>query len=397
MKLFTEYPEKDELQYYELLAEKARIQMDKLYGNQETARRDTHAKTHACIKARLEIFDFDEQKIKNALAKLSPLATEQLHKTSLKQGILATPKEYSVLLRFANGRTTVENDYVSDARSMSVKIIGVAGERLPQSHELHTQDLIVQNSEIFFIETIKDYDGFFSSVIESKKAALQWLLTHPKQFLALRHTTSRTPKSLLTEKYWSGSASALGLKSDFDTSQLGVSPVEYPAVVKYAFTPVSSQPPHQIIANESRPGIPKLPFIDRAKALGLDQNQPDNYYRDDLIEKLAKTDAEYCWDFGIQFQTNLKMSIDNVTVVWREKESPFFTVGRLKIKHQNINYEQQADFAENLRFSPWNGLAVHRPVGALNRLRSIVYPIVAEYRHQKRGINYQEPTGEECE
>jgi hypothetical protein len=166
-------------------------------------------------------------------------------------------------------------------------------------------------------------------------------------------------------------------------------------VIKYAFTPVSSQPPHNRIPLQSRPGIPKLPFSDRAKALGLDPSQPDNYYRDDLIQSLAKPNAQYCWDFGIQFQTSPKMSIDDTTITWKESESPFFTVGRLTVKHQIINFEKQYDFCENLRFSPWNGLAVHRPVGCINRLRGVVYPVVASYRHQKRGLVFQEPTGNE--
>ncbi|KKD39718.1 MAG: hypothetical protein WAN66_00250 [Limnoraphis robusta] len=114
-----------------------------------------------------------------------------------------------------------------------------------------------------------------------------------------------------------------------------------------------------------------------------------------MIQALAKPDAEYCWDFGIQFKTKPEMSIDDVTVLWDQDESPFFTVGRLTVKHQQINLDKQCDFCENLRFSPWNGLAVHRPVGALNRLRSVVYSLVGEYRHQKRRLNYQEPTGAE--
>jgi catalase len=187
----------------------------------------------------------------------------------------------------------------------------------------------------------------------------------------------------------------LGLKPDFDASETTVVPVEYPAVIKYAFTPVSSQPPHNRISLQSRPGIPKLPFNDRAKALGLDPNQPDNYYRNDLIQSLAQPDAQYCWDFGIQFQTSPKMSIEDTTVLWKESESPFLPVGRLIVKHQIINFEKQYDFCENLRFSPWNGLSVHRPVGAINRLRGIVYPIVASYRYQKQSPVFQEPTGNE--
>lgn len=70
-------------------------------------------------------------------------------------------------------------------------------------------------------------------------------------------------------------------------------------------------------------------------------------------------------------------------------------VGRLTVKHQIIDYEEQSDFNENLRYSPWNGLAVHRRVGAIDRIRGVVYPVVANYRLQKRGLVCQEPTGEE--
>lgn len=402
--LFTEYPEHEEQKYYGLLAEQARTQMDKLFKHEVLAKRDTHVKTHVCVKGSLEIFDFDEEKIKRELARRTPLTDEQIQGISLKQGLLAKPKHYPVWLRFANGRTKVANDYVPDTRSMSVKVMGVEGERLKQSHELKSQDIIVQNAEVFFIKSIRDYYDFFRSVVESEKAAKQWLFTHPSQFLALLKITGRTPKSLLTERYWSGSAYALGLKTDFDVSQPGLVPVEYPAVIKYAFTPISCQVPHQPIPFQLRPGLTQLPFAnielplkesDRAKAVGLDVSQPDNYYRDELIQELAKPDSEYSWDLGIQFQTSPKMSIDDVTITWSEQESPFFTVGRLTVKHQVIKFAKQEDFAENLRFSPWNGLAVHRPVGALNRIRNIVYPIVAEYRHQKRKLNYQEPTGEE--
>ncbi|WP_013321768.1 hypothetical protein [Gloeothece verrucosa] len=395
MNLFTEYPEKNEQELNNLVIEQVKKQIQKLYGDKPSAKRDTHAKTHGAIKGSLEIFDFDEEAIKRQLVQTIELSADKIKSLSLKQGLLAQAKQYPVWIRFANGRTTVENDYVADTRSMSVKIIGVEGERLKTSHELRTQDIITQNTEIFFIKNIQYYYEFFKSVVDSPKAALIWLLTHPQQFLALQKMTGPTPKSLLTEKYWSGSAFSLGLKSDFDESKPGHVPVEYPAVVKFAFTPVSPQAPHEAIPFQSRAGIPKLPFIDRAKALGFSKDQPDNYYRDDLIQKLKKPDAQYCWDFGIQFQANTQMSIDDVTVLWPEEQSQFFTVGRLTVNHQIMDSQEQLKFGENIQISIWNGLTVHRPVGALNRLRSLVYPIVADYRHQRNNVNYQEPTGDE--
>lgn len=392
MKLFTEYPEKDELKYYALMSALAQKRMENLYGGEkkEPAKRDTHAKTHAAVQGTLEIFNFDEAVIKQELNKRTLLTEVQLSAISLKQGLFAKPKQYPVWLRFANGGFTVKNDYEPDTRSMAIKVMGVEGERLPQSHELKTQDIIVHNTEIFFVKTIKDFYSFFSAVYRAglapllKLSPLLWLLLHPQEFSYLKNGTKLTPKSLLVSRYWSASAFSLGLKSDFDPSQPGLVPVEYPVVIKYAFTPVSSQPPHQQLPFQSRPESE----IKRAKALGAE----DNFYREDLIQALAKPDAEYSWDFQIQFQTSPQMPIDDTTIAWNETESPFFTVGRLTVKHQKVKSPQEDDLGENLRFSVWNGLAVHRPVGAINRLRSIVYPIVAEYRHKKRGVKYQEPT-----
>jgi hypothetical protein len=392
MKLFTEYPEKDETKYCALMSELVKKNMDNLYGGEKKkiAKRDTHSKTHAAVQGTLEIFDFDEAAIKQELSKRTSLTEAQLNAISLKQGLFAKPKQYPVWLRFASGAFSVKNDYEGDTRSMAIKVIGVEGERLPQSHEFHTQDIIVHNTELFFIRTIKDFHSFFTAIYRAglspvfKLLVLLWLKLHPYESTLLKTSFKRFPKTLLIERYWSASAYSLGLKSDFDPSQPGRVPVEYPAVVKYGFTPVSSQPPHQPFPLESRPES-ELKCV---KASG----EEDNYYREDIIQALAKPDAEYCWDFQIQFQTSPEMSIDDSTIVWNEEESPFFTVGRLTVKHQKVHSPKENDFGEDLSFSPGNGLAVHRPVGAINRLRSIVYPIVANNRHEKRGVKYQEPT-----
>ena len=398
MQLFTEYPEKNEREYCDRVVQIVKQQMEFLYGNAEpnSTKRDTHAKTHVCVRGTLEIFNFDEAALKAELTQKTALTAAQLEPISLKQGLLAKPQQYPVWIRFANGRGSVGNDFKPDTRSMSVKVIGIKGTRLKASHEVSSQDIITQNAAIFFAKTVKDYYGFLSAVMKSRKSSLYkllplfWLLIHPQQKAAVKTITSRVPKSLLTESYWSGSASALGLKPDFDAEQTGIKPVTYPAVVKYGFTPVSIQPPYNKLISESR----SQNEIKQAKAQAKNGTS-DNYYREQIISALSQPDAKYCWDFGIQLQTSPEMSIDDVTIPWSETESPFLTVGRLTVEHQTINFEFQCDFCENLRFSPWNGLAVHRPVGALNRLRTAVYPIVAEYRHQKRGVQYREPTGEE--
>jgi catalase len=396
MQLFTEYPEKDEVKYCNLMRDLVKKNMENLYGGEdkEPAKRDTHSKTHAAVQGTLEIFDFDEAAIKQELSKRTSLTQAQLEAISLKQGLFAQPKQYPVWIRFASGAFSVKNDYEPDTRSMAIKVIGVEGERLPQSHELKTQDIIVHNTEIFFVKTIRRFHSFFSAIYQASRSPLLkfvpllWVLLHPHEASLLKYGFKRVPKSLLTERYWSASAYSVGLKPDFDPSQPGQVPVEYPVVIKYAFTPVSPQPPHQPLPFQPRPESD----LERAKAAAKASGSKDNYYREDLTQALAKPEAEYWWDFQIQFQTSPEMSIDDTTIAWSEEESPFFTIGRLTIKHQKVASPEESDFGENLSFSPGNGLAVHRPIGAINRLRSIVYPIVADYRHKRRGVKYQEPT-----
>ncbi|MEO1391376.1 MAG: catalase [Cyanobacteria bacterium J06634_5] len=394
MKLFTEYPEREERTHFQRVTEQVTLNLEKLYGDKPRALRDTHAKTHACVRGTLEIFDFDESAIKARLKQTvlsDRLSDDEIDAIVLKQGLFSTPQRYPVWIRFANGRTEVEDDYIGDARSMSVKVMEVEGDRLPDSHEAHTQDLITQNAEIFFIKTIKNYYGFFKFVVKGGLWPLLWLIFHPFQLLALQSVTKRYPKSLLTQRCWSGSASALGLPDNFESLEPGQAPVQYPVAVKYGFTPVACDAPHQPLPEESREWTSRAQAKRRRRA----SNTPDHYYREELIQSLAQPEAKYCWNFDLQIQTAPKQSIDDVTVIWPEDKAPFFTVGRLTVAHQVIDFEAQCTFCENLRFSPWNGLAVHRPIGALNRLRAGVYRQVGEYRLRKQGLKYQEPTGEE--
>jgi len=374
--LFTEYTESDERKNYALLETLLRSRMKELYGSAKRAYRDTHAKSHAAVRAHIEIFDIDESTIKQKLPDTG-LTAAQAEGISIRQGLFARPGRYPVWLRFANGNGTRNPDSAGDTRSMSVKIIGVEGERLVESYKTDNQDIVTQNCDIFFISSIACYFSFLKAIFKSKILLVIWLLFHLGQALALKRITKFAPKSLLTERYWSGSAYSLGKSQQPDTCPDADSR-SYPAVVKYSFTPVSPQEPHHELPRTS---------LDIAK-----RELPRNYYREELIEQLAKPDAKYCWDLGIQFQTDPDMSIDDITVSWPEDKSPFFTVGRLTVEHQVIDFKQQFDFCENLTFAPWNGLSAHRPVGALNRLRKLVYPLVAAYRHNKIGDDYREPT-----
>lgn len=336
--LYTEYPEVGEAANIEKVKAIVKATLQYRYGNAPKTLRDTHTKTHGCAKASFSVNEDIPEKY--------------------KQGLFGKAATYPAWVRFANGRGSVEADSVEDTRSMSVKIIGVKGERLKDASEAHTQDIITQNTPLFFIRSIAQYADFFEHAAKSPNGVAEWFAdpAHRHEAVTLKQMTSAFPGSLLEEKYWSGAA-----------FQLGIAPKQI--AVKYLFIPCAAG------QSKPRPGI------------------PNGYYRAELVSHLSGSGA--CWNFAVQEQTKKDMPIDDLTFAWSEQESPPVVIGKLTMPPQVIDSPAQDEFCENLSFSPWNATVEHQPIGALNRLRKQVYPIVSAYRHEKNGTPISEPSGSE--
>lgn len=120
----------------------------------------------------------------------------------------------------------------------------------------------------------------------------------------------------------------------------------------------------------------------------------ENYLRQAMIDTLAH--GPVVFDFAIQFQKDpVTMPIENASVVWPEKDSPFIRIATLELPAQVFDYPAQDDFARNLTFNPWHTLAVHRPLGNQNRARKSIYHATSRMRQDINGERHQEPTGEE--
>lgn len=80
------------------------------------------------------------------------------------------------------------------------------------------------------------------------------------------------------------------------------------------------------------------------------------------------------WELRVQLCTDLdKMPVEDATVAWDEKESPYRTVARIEVQPQlSTGTDLQAIADENSFFSPWHGLAAHQPLGSVNRSSSHV-------------------------
>jgi len=91
--------------------------------------RSVHAKAHGIARGALTIPD-----------DLPP---------ELAQGIFAAPGTYEAVLRLSTNAGDILPDAVGLPRGLALKVLGVAGERLPGSEGDTTQDFIMVNGPVF--------------------------------------------------------------------------------------------------------------------------------------------------------------------------------------------------------------------------------------------------------
>jgi hypothetical protein len=120
----------------------------------------------------------------------------------------------------------------------------------------------------------------------------------------------------------------------------------------------------------------------------------DNFLRNAMIETLNKQSVSF--DFAIQFQKDpVKMPIEDASIIWPEKDSPFITVASIEIPKQTFTHASQDAFARNLTFNPWHTLAELRPLGNQNRARKSIYLATSRMRQSINAEQHIEPTGDE--
>jgi hypothetical protein len=58
---------------------------------------------------------------------------------------------------------------------------------------------------------------------------------------------------------------------------------------------------------------------------------------------------------------------------------------------QDCDSDWQADYGENLSFTPWHALPEHRPLGGINRAREVIYEAISTQRHTYNREPRREP------
>ncbi|MGY2048069.1 catalase family protein [Methylobacterium sp. JK268] len=314
--------------------------------------RGVHAKSHGLLVGRVEV--------------LPGLAPE------LAQGAFARPGTHEAVLRLSTNPGDILDDSVSTPRGLALKILSVPGERLPGADgvaEGATQDFVLANAPAF---VAPDAAAFLKSL-----KLLAATTDTPQIFKKAFSATLRGVETVL-EALGSKSPTIIALGGHPETHILGETfysqvPLRWgDHVAKVALVPVS----------------------DALRALtgaALNVNGKPDGLREAVSAFFEENEA--VWELRAQLWTNREtMPIEDASVPWPEEESPYRTVARITVPPQETwSPEKVRVIEDGLAFSPWHGIAAHRPLGSIMRARRAVYPASSAFRAQRNGCPIHEP------
>lgn len=308
-----------------------------LQDGERPAHRDAHPRAHGCVRAEFRVDD-----------DVPP---------NLAQGVFVPSRSYPAWIRFSNGNPdATRHDAEGDVRGMAIKLLGVPGEKLlPDERGAQTQDFVLMSHPVFFSDDPRRYLDLVQ--VTGIKNPLKKKL---KEFLALGLTGA-----LIAHK-----ATSLKIASPLET--------RYWSTVPYRL----GDPPHkQAVKFSARPAGPPMATIPG--------NPAPQFLRDTMVRQLAAGEARF--DFLIQ-PRRADMSVENSMVEWKEADAPFVKVATITIPRQQFGTPERDQFGENLSFTPWHALPQHRPLGAVNRIRRLVYQTISRLRHDLNKAPRQEPS-----
>lgn len=295
-----------------------------------SAHRDAHFKAHGCVKAQFRVLQLPNE---------------------VSIGIFAEAREYPAWIRYSNGSGKVQDDSVGDGRGMAIKLMGV------ERSQSGTQDFVMVNHPVFFVKNAADYVEFQKALVEDSPIKFFLPGVNPLNFrlheLAIATAIrSRKVDNPLDAQYWSATPYRFG-----DTAM--------------KFSARACDKP--------------------SKSSSAETTSP-NFLRENMQKHLNHGDA--CFDFMVQLRKHaVEMPIEDPTVEWNEKDSPFIPVAKITISSQQFNTPEQLKFCEDLSFTPWHAVLDHQPLGGINRVRKAVYETSSRIRHELNGAERREPIG----
>lgn len=264
----------------------------------------------------------------------------------LKVGIFAH-EQFEAWIRFSSD-TVPGNADMKTTVGVGIKLFGVPGKKMLEGDEdATTADFLLQNMNVFFVDTAKDMCEFTQAGVVNHDYD-SYLKKHPETKKIL-DAMAKKVSSCLATNYWSAVPYSFGKR-----------------FVKY-----------------------KLEYVPPPFSTPPSQNNAD-YLAADLQARLNMGEAQF--RFLVQFSNDpVRMPVDKATVEWDETASTPIQLATIVIRKQDISVQGQAEYGENLSFNPWRTLEEHRPAGSINDARRVVYKAGAELRRDRNGVPVVEP------
>ncbi|MEO5686532.1 MAG: catalase family protein [Burkholderiaceae bacterium] len=349
-----EHPAPDEAQTQASIDEQMRKIQERTYADGGKALRSVHAKGHSLLVGELRI--------------AAGLSSE------LAQGLFAHPGTLPLVMRLSTIPGDILPDDVSTPRGMAIKIIGVAGERLPGSEGDVTQDFLLVNGPSFGRPDAKSFASGLKLLAATTDRA-----EGAKQVLAAAFRgIERAVESLGGQ-----SATLTTLGGHPETNPLGETYFsQVPILFGEYFGKICVRP-----ASASLKALYKAPVDLKHKPDGL---------RDAVAAYFEEQGGE--WELCVQLCTDIgAMPVEDASVVWDENASPFVPVARIVCGAQAAWSDSRArGIDDGLAFSPWHGVAAHRPLGSVMRIRREAYQAAQRFRaeHNQRALSEPKAIGD---
>jgi hypothetical protein len=329
--------------------------------------RDAHPKAHGCVWAEFQV--------------------ERDLEPDLAQGVFVPGKNYKAWIRFSNGNEdATRSDVKGDARGMAIKLLDVPGEKiLPAERDAQTQDFIMINHPVFFIDDAASYlalEREKDAFEEDKKRILQCF--KEKNVSTLETEFGKVADDIRSVIRQGFPLDARGIFNFIRMiSSKITSPLEedYWSMVPYR---LGDPPLKRKIKFRVKHVEPKV----RARAPAIPSK---NFLRKTMVKQLSAGAGQRQFFFEIQRGTP-DMSVENSMVEWNEKEAGFTKVATITIPEQEFDTSLRHELCERLSFTPWHALPQHCPLGAVNRIRRVVYERISKVRHELNGTPRREPT-----
>lgn len=321
------------------------------YANGGHAIRSVHAKSHGLLTGRVTVLDG-----------LPP---------GYAQGVFATPGSHAAVLRFSTNPGDILPDSVSTPRGLALKLIDVPGERLPGSEGQVTQDFVMQNAPAF---TAPDAKTFLKTLKLLAKTTDRGEGLKKVASAVLRGTEK------VVEAFGGESPTLKSLGGHPETHILGET---FYTMVPFLYGPYFAK-------------LSVVPVAPELTAL-TDAPVEVNGEPDGLREAVKAHFAQHggAWEIRVQLGVDIEQTpIEDASVVWPEELTPYVTVARLEVPPQPAWNEARSRAVDDaMVFSPWHGLAAHRPLGGIMRSRRPAYEMSSQFRSERNGCPLHHPRG----